>query len=223
MRSLVIMTALMVAAGASAALAQRGDLAVEQLPAPVGGRAVPQLGASGPTDSPAPTIQGQISSARSGREPAVRQVAPRAAGATPTSQLADRNVNQRINALPPGLVDACARAAEGRGTPPPGVDCATLVEAAPPPPPISAEEALLTTDDERAAQRMASERQSRGQTPDAAEVARRLSAGDISNSPVAQAVAAQAASDAIANSQQAPGNTPVIVPGGGTVVVPRGN
>ncbi len=227
MRTLLLTTVLL--AGGTSAIAQRSDLAVEQLPAHSSGRAVPQVGAASPPEqvsaSPAhaPALQGQLSSSRTGREPALRQIAPRAAGAAPTSQLADRNVNPRINALPPGLVDACARAAEGRGEPPKGVDCNSVIEAAPPPPPISAEEALLTSDEERASQRVASEQQSRGRAPDAGEVARRLSSGDVSNSPVAQAVAAQAAANSLANSSPAPSGQPVIVPGGGSVVVPGRN
>jgi hypothetical protein len=227
MRTLLLITVLL--AGGTSALAQRSDLAVEQLPTHSSGRAVPQVGAASASDqisssaSQAPALQGQLSSSRTGREPALRQIAPRAAGSAPTSQLADRNVNPRINALPPGLVDACARAAEGRGEPPKGVDCNSVIEAAPPPPPISAEEALLTSDEERASQRVAREQQSRGRAPDAGEVARRLSSGDVSNSPVAQAVAAQAASDSIANSTPAPNGQPVIVPGGGSVVVPGRN
>ncbi|HKT76666.1 MAG TPA: hypothetical protein VJQ78_08020, partial [Sphingobium sp.] len=149
--------------------------------------------------------------------------APRAAAAAPTSQLADRNVPPRVAAVPPGLVDACARAAEGKGAPPKGVDCASVIEAAPPPRPLSAEEALLTNEDERAAQRMASEQQARGQAPDAGEVARRLSSGDLSHSPVAQAVAAQAAANSLNNAPPSPEGQPVIVPGGGSVIVPRGN
>lgn len=227
MRPLLLITILL--AGSSPALAQRSDLAVEQLPAPSEGRAVPQVGAASvpsqiATDGgQAPALQGQLSSTRTGREPALRQIAPRAAGAAPTSQLADRNVSQRINALPPGLVDACARAAEGKGEPPKGVDCNNVVEAAPPPPPISAEEALLTSDEERAAQRVASEQQSRGRAPDAGEVARRLSSGDVSNSPVAQAVAAEAAANSLANTPPATNGQPVIVPGGGSVLVPGRN
>lgn len=224
MRSLIAITALL--AAASPALSQRDDLAVEQLPARSPGRAVPQVGATGQvpaTLGQTPALQGQLSSSRTGREPDLRQIAPRAAGAVPTSQIADRNVSSRVAALPPGLVDACTRAAEGRGEPPKGVDCANMVEAAPPPRPISAEEALLTNDDERTAQRMASEQQSRGKAPDAGEVARRLSSGDLSNSPVAQAVAAQAAAQTLSNTPPAGNSQPVIVPGGGAVIVPRGN
>ena len=227
MRTLFLMTALL--AGASSALAQRSDLAVEQLPGRSPGRAVPQVSAEGASmhapaaSDQAPAQPGQLSSPRAGREPVLRQISPRAAGAAPTPQLADRNVNPRINALPPGLVDACARAAEGKGDPPKGVDCTTVIEAEPPPRPISAEEALLMTDEEKAAQRTASEQQSRGRAPDAGEVARRLSSGDVSNSPVAQAVAAQAAADTLANSQPSGNGQPVIVPGGGSVVVPGRN
>lgn len=217
-------------AAASPALAQRSDLAVEQLSAQSPGRAVTQVGSSSAADqvptgvSHTPALPGQLSSSRTGREPAVRQIAPRAAGAAPTSQLADRNVNPRVNALPSGLVDACARAAEGKGEPPKGVDCNSVVEASPPPRPISAEEALLTNDEERVAQRTSSEQQSRGRAPDAGEVARRLSSGDVANSPVAQAVAAQAAADTLANSPSpSPNRQPVIVPGGGSVIVPGRN
>lgn len=227
MRSFFVVTLLSVAGGALPALAQRSDLAVEQLPARSADRAVPQVGSAGQVPAavnPMPALQGQISSPRTGGDPALRQIAPRAAGSAPTSQLADRTVSARVSAVPPGLVDACSRAAEGKGAPPKGVDCNALVEAEPPPRPISAEEALLTNEDERAAQRMASEQQSRGQSPDAAEVARRLSSGDVSNSPVAQAVAAQAAANTLSNAPPAAANgQPVIVPGGGSVVVPRGN
>lgn len=221
MRTLAAMTALLMAGGVSTALAQRSDLAVEQLSARSPGRAVPQVESPGPASSG--TLQGQLSSSRTGGEPALRQIAPRADAAAPTAQLADRNVNPRVHALPSGLVDACTRAAEGKGEAPKGVDCAKMVEAAPPPRPISAEEALLTNDNERAAQRMASEQQSRGQAPDAGEVARRLSSGDISNSPVAQAVAAQAAANTLSNASPSANSSPVIVPGGGAVIVPRGN
>ncbi len=230
MRTFLALTALL--AGLSPALAQRSDLAVEQLPARSPGRAVPQVGETGAREaagqisssaSQAPALQGQLSSPRTGGEPALRQIAPRVVGSAPTSQLADRNVSPRINALPPGLVDACARAAEGKGEPPKGIDCTTVIEAAPPPPPMSAEEALLTSDEERTAQRTASGQQARGRAPDAAEVARRLSSGDVSNSPVAQAVAAEAAANTLANSRPAGNGQPVIVPGGGTVIVPRGN
>jgi hypothetical protein len=220
MRSLFAIPLLLLTGGTSPALAQRGDLAVEQLPARSPGRAVPQVGAAESTET---ALQGQLSSSRSGREPALRQIAPRAAAAAPTAQLADRNVSSRVSAVPPGLVDACSRAAEGRGAPPKGVDCNALVEATPAPRPISAEEALLTNEDERAAQRMASEQRSRGQSPDAGEVARRLSSGDVSNSPVAQAVAAQAAAETLSNTPPSAHGQPVIVPGGGSVIVPRGN
>lgn len=224
MRSFIAITALL--AAASPALSQRGDLAVEQLPARSPGRAVPQVGATGQVPAATgqtPALQGQLSSSRTGREPALRQIAPGSAAAAPTSQLADRNVSPRVTALPPGLVDACARAAEGRGEPPKGVDCTIVVEASPPPRPISAEEALLSNDEERIAQRMTSDQQSRGQVPDAGEVARRLSSGDVSNSPVAQAVAAQAVAQTLSNAPPAGNGQPVIVPGGGSVIVPRGN
>jgi hypothetical protein len=218
---------------ASAGVAQRADLSVDQLtprqasdmaqlgPAETQPPRIPQLDQR--TAPPAAPLQ--VGVRRTGRDPQIRQLAPRGAAArTATTQLAKRTTDPRLSALPPGLVDACTEAVAGRGAPPPGVDCTTLVEAAPPPPPISAEEALLTSATERNARRIASEQIGRGQTVDAGEVARRLSIGDLTNAPVAQAVAAQAAAEAAvaAPSTPQPGNRPTIVPGSGIVVIPPG-
>jgi hypothetical protein len=169
------------------------------------------------------TAPAQVTSPGAGRNPSLGQSAPRGTEA-PTAQLADRNTNPRLGALPRQLVDACDQAAAGKRKPPAGVDCKNLVQALPPRRVVSAEEALLSDSLERDGQRLANDRFARGQAPDAAEVARRLSIGDLRNSPVAQAVAAQAAAEAGAQQSVPSGSRPVVVPGGGGVVVqPGGN
>lgn len=216
--------------------AQRADLSVEQV-APGRRPAIPQ--AESPHTRPSTEVQQinpnasvrtptrQLTTSPAGREPGLRQLAPRSAAGTPTAQLAERSASPRVNALPPDLVDACEQGTAGKGPPPKGVDCSTMVQADARAPDVSAEEALLTSATEREGQRLAREQTARGLTPDAGEVARRLSTGDITNAPVAQAVAAQAASETISqNSSPQPDSRVVIVPGGGSVVVPpsgRGN
>lgn len=222
--------------GTGAALAQPNQVAIDQvspqspvaiqqldatqqaMDAGVASRPVPQLD----RNAVRPAAPSQLTAPGAGRNPSLGQSAPRGAEA-PTRQLADRNINPRLGALPRNLVDACDLAAAGKAKPPAGVDCKTLVQAAPPRPVVSAEEALLSDSMERDSQRLASERLSRGQAPDASEVARRLSIGDLRNAPVAQAVAAQAAAEAAQQSVPS-GSRPVVVPGGGGVVVqPGGN
>lgn len=197
---------------------QQLDATQRSLEAGVDSRPVPQLD----RNAVRPAAPSQISAPGAGRNPSLGQTAPRG-GETPTAQLARPGTDPSVGALPRDLVDACDQAAAGRREPPPGVDCAALVQAAPPPRVISAEEALLSNPEERESQRLASERLSRGQTVDAAEVARRLSIGDLRNSPVAQAVAAQAAAEAGAQQSGPSGSPPVVVPGGGAVIQPGGN
>lgn len=201
----------------------RAPVAIQQLEATqravdAGGasRAVPQLD----RNAVRPGAPSQLTAPGAGRDPSLGQGTPRGTDA-PTAQLARPGTNPRLSALPPGLVDACDAAAAGRRKAPVGVDCKTLVQAAPPVRVVSAEEALLASSDERDSQRLSNERLSRGQSPDAAEVARRLSIGDLRNAPVAQAVAAQAAAEAAAQ-QNAPSGSRTIVPGGGAVVVQPG-
>ncbi len=217
---------------ASAGIAQRSELSLDQLSP----RQAGDMAQLGPAETQPPRIPQldqrtapvaapvQVGVRRTGRDPQIRQLAPRGAIGTTTTQLARRTTDPRLSALPPGLVDACTEAVAGRGAPPPGVDCNNLVEATPPSPPISAEEALLTNATERNARRIASEQIGRGQTVDAGEVARRLSIGDLTNAPVAQAVAAQAAAEAAAAASPAPqpSNRPTIVPGSGIIVIPPG-
>lgn len=227
-----LLAATALAAISSPLIAQRSDLSVEQIASgrrPATSQAEP-LHAGPATEvqqiNPNASVRTptrQLSTSPAGREPGVRQLVPRSAAGTPTAQLAERSANPRVSALPPDLVDACDQAAAGKGPPPQGVDCSILVQANPRAPDISAEEALLTSATEREGQRLAREHTARGLTPDAGEVARRLSTGDVANSPVAQAVAAQAASEAVSQTPSAQKDTRVvIVPGGGTVLVPPG-
>ncbi|MCW1431595.1 hypothetical protein [Novosphingobium sp. JCM 18896] len=221
--------------GATSAFAQRSDLTVDQVsPASSGSmqqigdvKSVPSSGISQVSRTASPVTASQVVSPRAGQDPRFGQTAPRASSNASTSQLVDRNTRPGVAALPQGLVDACDRAAAGQGPAPKGVDCSIVVQAAPPVALVSAEESLLTNATERDAQRAATERFARGNAPDAGEVALRLSTGDIANSPVAQAVAAQAAAQALQNATggtgTGTGGTPVIVPGGGTVAPPTGN
>lgn len=226
LRLLLSLSAVALIATAGTVAAQRSDLSVDQV-APSANRAVEQIGNSQGQHSTgisqvsrtaAPAAAGQVPSPRAGRDPALGQLSSRAAGNAPTPQLSTRNTPPGVAALPQGLVDACDRAAQGRGSVPKGVDCSIVVQAAPPPALVSAEQTLLTTDNERDGQRIAAERFARGNAPDAGEVALRLQTGDISNSPVAQAVAAQAAAQAVQNATATPG----AVSAGGATIVPGG-
>lgn len=221
--------------GATSALAQRSDLTVDQVSPGSGAsmqqigdvKAVPSSGISQVSRTASPAAASQVANPRAGNDPRLGQLSSRSAGNAPTAQLSTRNTPTGVVALPQGLVDACDRAAAGQGPAPKGVDCSIVVQAAPPVALVSAEESLLTNATERDAQRAATERFARGNAPDAGEVALRLSTGDIANSPVAQAVAAQAAAQALQNATggtgTGTGGTPVIVPGGGTVAPPTGN
>lgn len=229
LRLLLSLSAIALIATAGTVAAQRSDLRVDQV-APNANRAVEQIGDADAKHSPGMTqvsrnavtapaaAAGQVANTRVGRDPALGQLSSRAAGNAPTSQLSTRNTPPGVAALPQGLVDACDRAAQGRGPAPKGVDCSIVVQAAPPPVLVSAEQTLLTTDNERDGQRIAAERFARGNAPDAGEVALRLQTGDISNSPVAQAVAAQAAAQAVQNATATPG----AVSAGGATIVPGG-
>jgi hypothetical protein len=196
---------------------QQLDATQRSVDAGVASRPVPQLDRNAIRQAP----PSQLTTVSAGRNPSLGQSLPRGADA-PTAQLADRNTNPRLGALPRHLIDACDQAAAGKAKPPAGVDCKNLVQAAPPRRVISAEEALLSDSLERDGQRLANERVARGQAPDASEVARRLSIGDLRNAPVAQAVAAQAAAEAAAQQSVPSGSRPVVVPGGGGVVVQPG-
>ncbi|MEJ5979678.1 hypothetical protein WG901_23730, partial [Novosphingobium sp. PS1R-30] len=184
--------------GAASASAQRNDLFVDQV-TPANTRAVEQIGDADRRPSTgmaqvsrtaSPAAAGQVATPRAGQDPRFGQLSSRSAGNAPTSQLSTRNAPTGLASLPPGLVDACDRAAQGRGPAPKGVDCSIVVEAAAPVALVSAEQSLLTSANERDSQRGAAEQLARGNAPDAGEVALRLSTGDIANSPVAQAVAA---------------------------------
>ncbi|MCW1431498.1 hypothetical protein [Novosphingobium sp. JCM 18896] len=227
LRLLLSLSAVAAIATAGAVSAQRSDLSVDQV-TPNANRAVEQIGNADARHSPGmtqvsrnavPAAPNQVSSPRAGRDPALGQLSTRAAGNAPTAQLSTRNTPTGVAALPPGLADACDRAAAGQGPAPKGVDCSIVVQAAPPAVLVSAEQTLLTTDNERDGQRIAAERFARGNAPDAGEVALRLQTGDIANSPVAQAVAAQAAAAAV---QNAAAGTPGTVSAGGATIVPGG-
>lgn len=229
-RLLSSLSAVAAIATAGSVTAQRSAFAVDQV-SPDANRSVEQIGnadakhSSGMTQvsgnavrAPA-AVAGQITNARASRDPALGQLSTRASGNALTAQLSTRNTSPGVAALPQGLVDACDRAAQGRGAAPKGVDCSIVVEAAPPAVLVSAEQTLLTTDNERDGQRVAAERFARGNAPDAGEVALRLQTGDIANSPVAQAVAAQAAAAAV---QNAAAGTSGTVSAGGATIVPGG-
>lgn len=156
---------------------------------------VPQL-TSAATDTrpigqePAPpsATVGQLNPNTAGREVPTRERPTVESRRAPT--IAPETVSRalRVSNPPPEAVDRCEAASAGRAPPPPGLDCASVLEAAAFAR-RSPEERLLASED--IARPADGALVANGRViPSASLVAQRLATGDVANSPVAQAVAA---------------------------------
>ena len=187
----------------------------------------------------AATAVRQLADPERGPESRPRQLGPRAAdprlqqmtdpararGPSPQVQPGPPDRSLRVAAPPPEAVDACEEAAEGKRKPPPGLDCATVLEAAALARASEPEARLLTgaADTELSTSR-ARVRAARQVVPDADTVARRLGAGDVQDDPIAQAVAAGLTDQPQAEPEPRPAQPPptITVTPGGTTPPPDG-